>query len=152
MRADTHVKSVIGALVIRRSDSRAASRPREWLAPSATVSASIPAVFGSLLPIEDQRAYGESFRRLWHFVCTLRTAYDEGTAFVRHLIDATASLLCCHPVRRPSSRAWERLASSGRRRESRPTIGLLVVDGSPVRPAPGDKSLDRICPVFLCVE
>jgi hypothetical protein len=32
-----------------------------------------------LLPIEDQRAYGESFRRIWDFTRTLRTAYDEGT-------------------------------------------------------------------------
>ena len=46
-----------------------------------------------LLPIEDQRAYGESFRRLWDFVRTLRTAYDEGTDLVRDLIDATAASL-----------------------------------------------------------
>jgi type I restriction-modification system DNA methylase subunit len=43
-----------------------------------------------LLPIEDQRAYGESFRRLWDFARTLRIAYDEGTDLVRDLIDATA--------------------------------------------------------------
>ena len=46
-----------------------------------------------LLPIEDQRAYGESFRRLWDFARTLRTAYDEGTDLVRDLIDATAASL-----------------------------------------------------------
>ena len=42
-----------------------------------------------LLPIEDQRAYGESFRRLWDFASTLRAAYDEGTDLVRDVIDAT---------------------------------------------------------------
>ena len=44
-----------------------------------------------LLPIEDQRAYGESFRRLWDFARTLRTAYDEGNDLIRELIDATAA-------------------------------------------------------------
>ena len=44
-----------------------------------------------LLPIEDQRAYGESFHRIWDFTRTLRTAYDEGTDLVRDLIDATAA-------------------------------------------------------------
>jgi hypothetical protein len=44
-----------------------------------------------LLPIEDQRAYGESFRRLWDFARTLRIAYDEGTDLVHELIDATAA-------------------------------------------------------------
>lgn len=46
-----------------------------------------------LLPIEDQRAYGESFRRLWDFARTLRTAYDEGTDLIRDLVDATAASL-----------------------------------------------------------
>lgn len=44
-----------------------------------------------LLPIEDQRAYGQSFRRLWDFARTFRIAYDEGTDLVRDLIDATAA-------------------------------------------------------------
>jgi hypothetical protein len=44
-----------------------------------------------LLPIEDQRAYGESFRRIWDFTRTLRTAYDEGTDLIRDLVDATAA-------------------------------------------------------------
>jgi hypothetical protein len=44
-----------------------------------------------LLPIEDQRAYGESFRGIWDFTRTLRAAYDEGTDLVRDLIDATAA-------------------------------------------------------------
>ena len=56
-----------------------------------------------LLPVEDQRAYGESFRRLWDFARTLRTAYDEGTALIRDFIDATASLLPSGAPR-PSSR------------------------------------------------
>lgn len=46
-----------------------------------------------LLPIKAQCAYGESFRRLWDFARTLRTAYDEGTDLVRDLIDATAASL-----------------------------------------------------------
>lgn len=43
-----------------------------------------------LLPLEEQRAYGESFCRIWDFTRTLRAAYDEGTDLVRDLIDATA--------------------------------------------------------------
>jgi hypothetical protein len=46
-----------------------------------------------LLPIEDQHAYGESFRRLWHFARALRAAYDGGTDLIRDLIDATAASL-----------------------------------------------------------
>jgi len=45
----------------------------------------------ALLPIEDQRAYGESFHRIWDFTRTLRIAYDEGTDLVHDLIDATAA-------------------------------------------------------------
>ncbi|WP_214106824.1 hypothetical protein [Acrocarpospora catenulata] len=44
-----------------------------------------------LLPIVDQRAHGESFRRLWDFARTLRAAYDEGNDLVRDLIDATVA-------------------------------------------------------------
>ena len=44
-----------------------------------------------LLPIEEQRAYGESFHRIWDFTRTLRTVYDEGTDLVRDLIDATVA-------------------------------------------------------------
>jgi hypothetical protein len=44
-----------------------------------------------LLPIENQRAYGESFRRLWDFARTLRIAYDEGTDLIHDLIDATTA-------------------------------------------------------------
>jgi hypothetical protein len=44
-----------------------------------------------LFSIETQRAYGEAFRRLWNFARTLRAAHDEGTDFVRDLIDATAA-------------------------------------------------------------
>jgi len=44
-----------------------------------------------LLPIEEQRAYGDYFRRIWDFTRTLRGAYDEGTDLVRDLIDATAA-------------------------------------------------------------
>lgn len=46
-----------------------------------------------LLPIEAQRAYGESFRRLWDFSRTLRAAHDEGVDLVRDLIDALAAPL-----------------------------------------------------------
>jgi hypothetical protein len=46
-----------------------------------------------LLPIEAQRAYGESFRRLWDFARTLRAAHDEGVGLVRDLVDALAAPL-----------------------------------------------------------
>jgi type I restriction-modification system DNA methylase subunit len=42
-----------------------------------------------LLPIEEQRAYGEAFHRIWDFARSLRAAYDEGTDLARDLIDAT---------------------------------------------------------------
>jgi hypothetical protein len=54
-----------------------------------------------LLPIEAQRAYGESFRRLWDFARTLRATHDEGVGLVRDLIDALATPLSDaqdHPV------------------------------------------------------
>jgi type I restriction-modification system DNA methylase subunit len=43
-----------------------------------------------LLPIDDQRTYGESFRRIWDFARTLRTAFDDGSDLILDLIDATA--------------------------------------------------------------
>ena len=46
-----------------------------------------------LLPIEAQRAYGESFRRLWDFARTLRATHDEGVNLVRDLINALVAPL-----------------------------------------------------------
>jgi type I restriction-modification system DNA methylase subunit/transposase-like protein len=54
-----------------------------------------------LIPIEAQRAYGESFRRLWDFARTLRATHDEGVGLVRDLVDALAAPLSGaqdHPV------------------------------------------------------
>jgi SAM-dependent methyltransferase len=54
-----------------------------------------------LLPIDTQRAYGETFRRLWDFARTLRAAHDEGIDFVRNMIDATASSMAKVSGREP---------------------------------------------------
>lgn len=58
-----------------------------------------------LLPIEAQRAYGESFRRLWDFARTLRAAHEEGVDLVYDLIDALASPLSSAQDRRVPARS-----------------------------------------------
>lgn len=46
-----------------------------------------------LPPIEVQRAYGDTFRKLWEFARTLGEAHDLGIELVRDMIDATAASL-----------------------------------------------------------
>ena len=55
-----------------------------------------------LPPIGTQRAYGETFRRLWEFARTLRAAHDLGIDFVRDMIDATAEPLRQTPYQEES--------------------------------------------------
>ena len=50
-----------------------------------------------VLPIEDQRAHGATFRRLADLARTLRAAHDEGNGLIRDLIDATVSSISAAP-------------------------------------------------------
>jgi hypothetical protein len=93
-----------------------------------------------LLPIDTQRAYGETFRRLWDFARTFRAAHDEGIDFVMDMIDATASSMAKASGREPqpglesSAVATPPNAAPGKASCSPPPVGHDPPGTSPYQP------------------